>query len=54
MCYAKCKSYEGLEGIVVQERLKSFTIMTPESRALGKREINIVIMKENAVFLLPV
>lgn len=54
MCYAKCKAYEGLEGIVVQERLKSFTIMTPESRPLGKREINIVIMKENAVFLLPV
>lgn len=47
MCYAKCKTYEGIEGIVVEETLKSFKLITPSNRS-------IIILKENAIFLLPI
>jgi hypothetical protein len=28
VCYAKCKTYEGKEGIIIEDKLKSFILIT--------------------------
>ncbi|KAL4468911.1 hypothetical protein ABPG72_009181 [Tetrahymena utriculariae] len=44
---SKCQSYEGMQGIVLQEKLKSFRVITQEDKI-------ITVIKQNAVFLFEV
>jgi ribonuclease P protein subunit POP4 len=43
---ANCETYEGQTGIVIQETMRSFKIITPENRFISKGH-----MKENCCLL---
>jgi ribonuclease P protein subunit POP4 len=47
-----CKSYEGQKGIVLQETMKTFRVITKENSIKSKK--NLVFLKENSVFLLEI
>jgi ribonuclease P protein subunit POP4 len=49
---ASCKSYEGQKGIVLQETMKSFRVITKENKV--KSTFYLVFLKKDAIFLIEI